>query len=314
MPARRRGLDVLLTYLKGMAMGSADIVPGVSGGTIAMVLGVYEGLVGSIGALTGGEFLGAVRRGRFGEAFRAIDGALLFPLVAGIGTALVSLSRLIGHLLATYPNQVMAVFFGLVAASALVVARRVKRWNLPLAAALAAGAALGFTVVTLTPVATPSGAWFLFVSGFLAICAMVLPGISGAFVLVLLGKYDLALDALARFDLGVIVPIALGALVGILSFARLLAFLLRRHHDPMLAVLTGFMIGSLYKVWPYVDASGGATWPWAAGAAGPALLSAGLAVLGALTVLVLERLVTRPRMSDSSRTSFSSTTGFTPRR
>lgn len=295
-------------------MGCADIVPGVSGGTIAMVVGVYEGLLGSLSALSSGDFLRHLTRGRLGRAFEAMNGALLFPLLAGIGTALVTLSRVIGHLLATYPGYVMAVFFGLVAASALVVGRRVARWRTLTAVALALGAGLGLVVVTLTPVETPSGTAFLFGSGFLAICAMVLPGISGAFVLVLLGKYDLALSALARFDLGVIVPIALGAMVGLLSFARLLSYLLKRHRDPMLALLTGFMVGSLYKVWPYVSPEGGATWPWAAGGAGAALLTAGLVVVGAVVVLALERLGSRAAMSARSRSSFSSTTRFTPRR
>lgn len=307
--------NLATTYVKGVVMGMADMIPGVSGGTVAIILGVYGGVLESLGSLTRPEFLRALLRGRLVAAFRAMNGALLFPLVAGIATSLIVLSRLIGYLLSTYPNHVLAFFFGLVAASAIVVGRHVKRWGPVAWLALVSGAFLGVLVVTRTPVETPDGAAFLFFAGFVAICAMVLPGISGAFVLVLLGKYDFALAGLARFDFGVIVPIGLGAVVGLLSFARLLAFLLRRWHDPMLALLTGFMVGSLYKVWPYVTEAGAATWPWATGSAGIALLLTGLLVFGALLVLGLERLSAgRSGLSVASRSSFSSTAKFTGRR
>ncbi len=311
-----RGLaEVGATYVKGVVMGMADMIPGVSGGTVAIILGVYGGLLESLSSLSRPEFLGALVRGRLVAAFRAINGALLFPLLAGIATSLILFSRLISYLLATYPSHVLAFFFGLVAASAIVVSRHVKRWGAAAWLALASGAFLGVLVVTRTPVETPDGAAFLFFAGFVAICAMVLPGISGAFVLVLLGKYDFALAGLARFDFGVIVPIGLGAVVGLLSFARLLAYLLRRWHDPMLALLTGFMVGSLYKVWPYLTEAGAATWPWATGSAGVALVLTGLLAVGALLVLGLDRLsASRSGLLVTSRSSFSSTAKFTGRR
>lgn len=317
-PARagsRRGfLPLLTTYLKGFAMGSADLVPGVSGGTVAMVVGVYEGLLRSLGAISRPAFLRPLLRGRFGEALEVLDARLLFPLVAGIATALVTLSRLISHLLERYPTYVMAVFFGLVAASALVVGRRVGRWNALMLSALAAGVAAGLVVVTLTPVETPESTAFLFFSGFLAICAMVLPGISGAFILVLLGKYDVALAALGRFDLTIVVPIGLGAVVGLLSFARLLSYLLARYHGPMLALLTGFMVGSLYKVWPFLAPDGGPVLPWRAGPVGSILVTTGLTVLGLGAVLLLERLSVSTATPDPSRNSYSVTDTFTTER
>ncbi len=303
--------EAALLYCKGLLMGSCDIIPGVSGGTIALIVGVYGGLLESIGALTKGDFLRPLLRGRFREAFTAMHGGFLFLLAAGIGTAIVLLSRVVAYLLERHPGYLMAFFTGLVAASVIVVGRNVRRWNAPIALLLALGTAAGFVIVGLTPVETPSGPTFLFLSGFLAICAMVLPGISGAFILVLLEKYELALTALGNFDLAVIVPIVLGAAVGLLSFARFLTYLLRRFHDATLALLTGFMLGSLRKVWPYVDGAGAATWPWATGDAGAALLMSGLILAGLAIVIGVDKLA---RAASVSRTSFSSTRRFTPRR
>lgn len=296
-------------------MGSSDLIPGVSGGTIALIVGVYGGLLESLGALTKGEFLRPLLRGRFKEAFAAMHGGFLFVLAAGIGTAIVVLSRLVVYLLERHPGYLMAFFMGLVAASTAIVGRNVKRWNAPVALLLALGSAAGFVIVGLTPVETPSTPAFLFLSGFLAICAMVLPGLSGAFILVLLEKYEFALAALGNLDLGVIVPIVLGAAVGLLSFARFLTYLLKRFHDATLALLTGFMLGSLRKVWPFVDGTGAATWPWATGDVGAAILMSALILFGLLIVLVIDRLAKAASRSGSvSRTSFSSTRRFTPRR
>ncbi len=305
----------LSNYLKGVAMGSADLIPGVSGGTVALIVGVYGRLLAALAALSSKEFLRPLSRGRLGEAFRAADVGFLFTLAAGIATAFALLSRVVGNLLANYPGFVLAFFLGLVAASAVVVGRHVERWRPGAFLALVLGAGTGLFIVTLAPVETPGSAPFLFLAGYLAICAMVLPGVSGAFILVLLGKYDLALHGLSHLDLGIILPLGLGAVVGLLSFARLLANLLKRHHDPMVAALTGFIAGSLYKVWPFLDPSGAAAWPWSTGNWQGALLMSALVLAGALVVLGLERLTaSERRLLPSSRSSFSSRPGFTPRR
>jgi len=305
----------LSNYLKGVAMGSADLIPGVSGGTVALIVGVYGRLLAALAALSSKAFLRPLSRGRLGEAFRVADVGFLFTLAAGIATAFALLSRVVGHLLANHPGYVLAFFLGLVAASVVVVARHVERWRPGSFLALALGAGTGLFIVTLAPVETPDSAPFLFLSGYLAICAMVLPGVSGAFILVLLGKYDLALHGLSHFELGIVLPLGLGAVVGLLSFARLLAGLLRRHHDPMVAALTGFIAGSLYKVWPFFGPSGVAAWPWATGDWKGAMLMSALILAGVVVVLGLERLTAGPgRLLPSSRSSFSSRPGFTPRR
>lgn len=288
--ARKGWREAPTIYAKGLLMGCGDLVPGVGGGTVAIILGVYFRLLDSLGVLSKREFLGALFRGRVAAAYRAVDGAFLLPLVAGIGTALFALARVVSAVLERYPHEVLAFFFGLVAASAIVTARPVRRWRPWLLLLLALGAAIGFGMVRLTPVATPSSPLFLGLAGFLAICAMVLPGISGTLVLVLLGKYDVAVAALGTLDLGVLVPLSVGALLGLLSFASLLVYLIKRYHDPMLALLSGFIVGSLDKVWPFADAAGNKAWPWATGDLGSVLVTVLLAAASFALVLVLDGL------------------------
>ena len=267
-------------------MGAADLIPGVSGGTMALILGIYRELIASLGALTSTETLGALARLDFRRAFRLVNGAFLLSVLLGIATAVALLSRGMHWLLAHHPGGVHAFFFGLILASAGLVARRVGRWRAGAVAGAVVAALGAFWLVGLTPAVTPSATPFLVLSGALAVCALMLPGISGAFVLVLLGQYDAALAAVGRLDLAVLAPLAVGALLGMLSFARLLAWLLRRAHDPTLAVLAGFMLGSLRKVWPFASDTGHVTWPWLAPGA-PLLLL--LLVIGAVAVAGLER-------------------------
>ncbi len=278
----------LALYLKGAAIGSSDLVPGFSGGTMALVLGVYQPLLTAIGSFTRAAFWRELIRGRFGAALGSVDGKFLLLIAAGLFSAILLLSPLVSHLLGRYPTLVAAFFFGLVLASTVVAGRRVRRWS-PLALLLVLLGAVGaFVLVGLTPSQTPSGPLFLLLSGALAVCALVLPGLSGAFVLVLLGKYDVALAAVTALDLSVILPLGLGAVIGLLSFARLLAYLLRHHHDVILALLTGFIFGSLRKVWPYLQPDGAATWPWGALDSNVWLVTL-LVVIGSAAVLMLER-------------------------
>lgn len=273
-------------YLRGVAMGTSDLIPGVSGGTMALILGIYQELIASLGSLTSGPFLAALGRLRLRRAFRLANGAFLVAVLLGIATAVGALSRLMHWLLTAHPGGVHAFFFGLILASAGLVARRVGRWTSGGIVGAVLAAVGAYWLVGLTPAVTPDAPLFLLVSGALAICALMLPGISGAFVLVLLGKYDTALAAVTNLDLAVLAPLAAGAALGLLTFARLLAWLLRRAHDTTLAVLAGFMLGSLRKVWPFVASSGDVTWPWRS--AGAPLLVA-LLVLGAVLVAWLER-------------------------
>lgn len=233
-------------------MGMADVVPGVSGGTIAFISGIYEELIESIRRMdfTALRLLG---KGRFGEFWRHINGAFLLPVLIGIGVAIFSLARLMTWLLANHPIEIWSFFFGLIIASALLVAKQIRHWDATTAVALIAGAVAAWWITVASPAQTPDTWWFVMLSGAIAICAMILPGISGAFILLLLGKYQYIMTAIGELNLPVILLFAVGAIAGIISFSHLLSWLLKNRHDATIAVLMGFMIGSLNKVWPWKE-------------------------------------------------------------
>ncbi|MEE2777218.1 MAG: DUF368 domain-containing protein [Acidobacteriota bacterium] len=239
--------------LRGFAMGSADVVPGVSGGTMAFVLGIYEDLVAATRRLTDVEFLTRLRRFELRGALEYVDWRLLVSVGAGIALAVLTLAPFLEWALENEPALLWSFFFGLVLASIWVVGRRVPSWNTSKAGLVVVGAALAWIVVGLVPVSTPDAAWFVLLSGSLAICAMMLPGISGAFILVLLGKYETALSAVNERDLLTLLLLASGAGLGLLVFARFLNWLLARFHDATVAVLLGLMAGSLRKIWPWKE-------------------------------------------------------------
>lgn len=288
-PGSRGVLATLLLYAKGLAVGVSDLVPGFSGGTMALVVGIYSEVISAISSFSDPAFLRALKGGRLREAFRLCHGPFLLTLGLGMVTAIVLLAPLATYLLSNYPLQVAAFFFGLVLASALVAGGLVTRWGVLEYLLLPLGAVGAFVMVGLAPTETPDGALFLMLAGAIAVCALVLPGLSGSFMLVLLSKYDVALAAVTARDFGVIVPLLLGGVIGILSFARVMSYLLKRYHGPMLALLTGFVIGSLRKVWPFVEADGvTAAWPWTA--VGPAPWGLALLIVaGVLAVLTLDR-------------------------
>ncbi len=242
--------DYLFLYSKGIAMGCADAVPGVSGGTIAFISGIYEELVSSIRSFNG-EALQLLFKYDMKDLWKHINGTFLLILLSGIGTAILSLSRLILYWLKNYPEMLWAFFFGLVVASAIVVSKKVSEWNAPVIVSGLLGTVTGYCITVVTPAETSVALWFVFLSGMISICAMILPGISGSFILVLLGKYEYVLGAVKNFDMAVILTFSAGAGIGILSFSHLLNWLLSRFHDLTIAALTGIMIGSLNKVWPW---------------------------------------------------------------
>lgn len=239
--------------LRGFAMGSADVVPGVSGGTIAFILGIYEELIGSIRSFDP-AFVKLVASGKINEAARHVNLRFLVSLAIGIGTAIFTLAKGLSWMLENQPVLIWSFFFGLVAASVITVSRRVKRWTPGTLVGLALGAVVSYALVGVVPAHTPDAWWFIFFSGALAICAMILPGISGAYILVLLGKYKTALDAVHELQFGTLLLFAAGAFCGLLSFSHLLNWLFSRYHDLAVAVLIGFMAGSLRKVWPWKEA------------------------------------------------------------
>jgi putative membrane protein len=251
MPKKRAPLSYIYLIATGFCMGCADIVPGVSGGTMAFILGIYEKLVESIRNIARAPFWGALRRLKFRDAWRAINGSFLLAVGAGILLAVLLLARVLEKLLQTHPTYVWGFFFGLVFASVFVVCKRLKGWTIELLVASACGMLVAYTIVGLIPLQTPEAPWFLIISGAIAITAMILPGISGSFMLVILGKYEFILHAVNTRD---IIPLSfffLGAGIGIVAFAQVLSWLLRRFHDLTIAVLTGLMIGSLRRVWPW---------------------------------------------------------------
>ncbi len=246
-----RDYGVLL--LKGFAMGCFDIVPGVSGGTMALILGIYRELIESIRALGQPPFLGAVFRLEFAKAVTFVNWRFLVALGAGIALAVFTLANVLEHLLSTQATFVWSFFFGLIAASVITVSARVERWRVHIIAAFAFGAVFAFFLVGLTPAQTPESTLFLMLSGALAVCALILPGISGAFILVLLGKYTYVLGALSSLNIPVILAVGFGAVIGLVSFSQVLGWLFRRYPDLTIALLCGFMLGSLRKVWPFKD-------------------------------------------------------------
>jgi putative membrane protein len=250
-PAQRRTLaGHLWVALKGVCMGAANVVPGVSGGTIALITGIYEELVNAIRAVT---VAGPVHlaRGRFREFWRDINGNFLLALLAGVGIGVGSLARLMLRWLSEHPVLVWAFFFGLIVGSAIYICGKIRQWTPAAVAALVSGGVAGYWLTVATPADTPTAAWFLFLAGFAAICTMILPGVSGSFLLVLMGKYEFILEAIQELKLGVLAVFGAGCVAGLLAFAHLLAWMLRRFHDQTVALLCGFLIGSLNKVWPW---------------------------------------------------------------
>lgn len=250
MEKTRSALDYLMITLKGFCMGAADVVPGVSGGTIAFITGIYEELLTSIRSFDL-RFFRLIISLRIRDAMAHASWPFLVSLILGIFAAIFSLARILAWLLQNHPVLIWSFFFGLVLASALTVARDLERWRLSYAVCAVLGTLGAYFLVGMVPVSTPNTQWFLFLSGSIAICAMILPGISGSFILVLLGKYEFVLQAVNDRDLLTLVLVGAGAVVGLITFVRLLSWLLARYRYETMAVLTGFMLGSLRKVWPW---------------------------------------------------------------
>jgi len=242
--------DYFWVSARGFAMGASDIVPGVSGGTMAFILGIYDELIDAIHSIDMG-FFRKVLALKWREAFSNIPWQFLLALGLGVATAVLTLSNGLHWALETHPILVWSFFFGLIVSSIIVIRNRVQHWSVFNIFAAVVAALGAYVLVGLTPSETPHTPLLLFLSGAIAICAMILPGISGAFILVLLGKYSFVLGAVKSFDLLTIMLVGLGAVVGLLSFARLLRWTLRKNHDLVVSILTGFMAGSLRKVWPW---------------------------------------------------------------
>ncbi len=240
--------------LKGIAMGAANVVPGVSGGTIALITGIFERLINAIKSFN----LIALKllfKGEFAEFAEHIDLKFLISLFLGIGIAIISLAHLFKFLFAKYPIYIWSFFFGLVLASIYFVGKTVKQWNISSIITFVIGTAIAVTVSVLTPASENSSLLYLFVCGIVAVCSMIIPGLSGSFVLILMGNYQLVMiNAINELNLSVLLPVGLGAVIGLVGFSHFLSWLLKKYHNQTIAMLTGFILGSLGILWPWKTA------------------------------------------------------------
>lgn len=250
--AKRSPLKLGLLTLKGVAMGAADVVPGVSGGTIAFISGIYEELIDSINNIN----LGALKIWKtegFASFWKHINGTFFVFLFAGIAISIVSLAKVVSHLLEMHPVLIWSFFFGLIIASVWLIAKSIEKWSPGVIITMLIGAIVAYFITTINSVASVDASWYIVLSGAIAICAMILPGVSGAFILLLLGSYDKVLGAINDRDLITIGLFGLGCAIGLLSFARVLKFLFSKFKNLTVALLAGFMVGSLNKVWPWKE-------------------------------------------------------------
>ena len=245
--------EYLVIGLKGMAMGAADVVPGVSGGTIAFISGIYEELLTSISNINF-KLLKTLKTDGIKVAWKQVNGSFLLALFMGVFVSIISLAKTIKWLLENEPILLWSFFFGLVLASIIYIGKQISKWNFIAFAILIIGVFVAYYITTLNPLVTEnSSLLFMFLAGSIAICAMILPGISGAFIMVLLGAYKPILSAVNDRDYKTVAIVFLGAIVGLLSFSKILKWLFANYKNYTLAVLTGFIVGSLNKIWPWKE-------------------------------------------------------------
>lgn len=306
---KRSPKQLLGVYLRGIAMGAADVVPGVSGGTVAFITGIYEELIESIKSISPSS-LGLLFKQGPVSFWQHINGTFLLLLLLGIATSVLSMARLISHLLTNHPLLVWSFFFGLILASSLHMAKQIKQWQFSTIVAVLVGSMLAYGVSELPPSELSPDLLMFFAAGSIAICAMILPGISGSFILVLLGMYTHILTAIKDMQVVLVLSFVAGCGIGLLTFSHFLSWLFKRFHDLTIALLTGFLIGSLNLVWPwkvvlsfYQNSKGEQlaltqenVFPWvyeAVNKVNPAMFYClGLMLLGVIIVFILEKIGT----------------------
>ncbi len=242
--------SMLFLYLKGAAMGAADIVPGVSGGTIALITGIYEELISSIKNINSKLFKILLKNG-IKEFWSALNGNFLLVLLTGIFTSVILLAQVIVFLLVNHEFKLWGFFFGLIIASAFLILKDIQSHNIKSILLMLFGILIAATISLSSTTSFPNSDIFIFITGSIAITAMILPGISGSFILLLLSKYEFIINAIKDFDIRVILVFGLGCICGLLIFSRFLHFLFQNYKDNLLSVLSGFLIGSLIKIWPF---------------------------------------------------------------
>jgi len=298
--------DYAFLSLKGIAMGAADVVPGVSGGTIAFITGIYEELLETISSVN----LDALKKLKV-EGIKGfwnhINANFLVALFLGIAISIVSLAKLITYLMESHAVLLWSFFFGLIVSSIYLVGKKIKQWDFVKIIGLIIGSVVAYYITILPPMENPDALWFVFVSGAIAICAMILPGISGSFILLLLGSYEMILGAIKDIKLATIGVFAVGCLTGLLSFSKLLNWLFKHYHDLTVAILTGFLVGSLNKIWPWKETistrinSHGETVPFIQENILPnnfdgepqLLFAIGMAVIGLILIIGMEKMAVK---------------------
>ena len=300
---QRRLIDYLIISLKGLAMGAADAVPGVSGGTIAFISGIYEELITTISNVNTSLFKTLFKEG-IKPFWQQLNGNFIVALLSGILVSFVSFMRLAKYLLENHPILIWSFFFGLIIASIYFVGKHITKWNVATIISLLAGAAIAFYISKLPTLGANDNPWFLFLAGAIAICAMILPGISGSFILIILGAYQTLSNAIHDLDIKRLSIFIAGAVIGLLSFSHVLKWLFKHFYNITLAVLTGFIFGSLNRVWPWKNTL---TWhtnskgiktpllqesisPFSFEGYNQLVFAIILMVLGFLTIFILERL------------------------
>jgi putative membrane protein len=231
-------------------MGVADVVPGVSGGTVAFITGIYDELLHSIKAVDL-EAMKLFRKFEFAAFWKKINGNFLIVLLAGIATSLISLARMLTYLLRYQPILVRSFFFGVILISALLVLREIRKWNGLAVLSILIGTGIGYGITLLPPIQSPQNFVFIFFAGALAVCAMIVPGISWMFTLMLLGMYQYIVKAVTELNIAVIIVFITGSLIGVVGFSRILSWIFDNYHSTTVALLAGLMFGSLNKVWPW---------------------------------------------------------------
>lgn len=304
---QRRLIDYFIVSLKGLAMGAADAVPGVSGGTIAFISGIYEELINTISGVNF-SLITTLKKQGFGAFWKQLNGNFITALLIGIVISFVSFMKLAKYLIEYHPILIWSFFFGLIVASIYFVGKQITKWNFPSILGVVIGTIVAYYITTIPASNVNDSPYFLFFAGALAICAMILPGISGSFILVILGAYKTLSDAIHVLDFKKLALFISGAIVGLLSFSHILKWLFKKFHNLTLAILTGFILGSLNKVWPWKKVlswrtnSKGVEVPLLEESISPlsfegnpqVLFAIGLMLIGFLTIILLEKLGSKP--------------------
>ncbi len=303
---QRRLLDYLIISLKGLAMGAADAVPGVSGGTIAFISGIYEELINTISGVNF-SLITTLKKQGFSAFWKQLNGNFITALLIGIVISFVSFMKLAKYLIEYHPILIWSFFFGLIVASIYFVGKQITNWNIATIVAVIVGTLIAYYITTIPASDVNDSPYFLFFAGAIAICAMILPGISGSFILVILGAYKTLSDAIDVMDIKKLALFVGGAIVGLLSFSHVLKWLFKTFHNLTLAILTGFILGSLNKVWPWKKVlswrtnSKGEEVPLLEQSISPlsfdgdpkVVFAVGLMIVGFLTIILLEKIGTK---------------------